>query len=136
VRLLVLLLLAGCAGEIEDPSIFDAEVCDMDVQEDILVPRCARAGCHVPTQPMGGIEYATAGLEQRLVGVESQTCGGSYRIDPQDPEASHLLVRLSPEPRCGEEELDRMPMIGEPLTEHELECVRQWVIELAGGPAE
>jgi hypothetical protein len=130
------LLLFGCAGQIDDPARFqDAELCDLDVQEDILAPRCARGGCHVPSSPTGGIEYLSSGLAQRLVGVESTTCGGALRIDPADPEASHLLVRLSPMPRCGTMPIDPMPLAGGRLTDRELACVRAWVISLAeNGP--
>jgi hypothetical protein len=125
----------GCAGEISDPAVFDAELCPTDIQEDILVPRCAHSGCHVPSQAVEGLQYVTAGLEERLVGVESQTCPGTYLIDPANPDASHILVRLSPEPRCGDEEIERMPRFGDALTDFELECMRSWVTELAGGPA-
>jgi len=135
-RWMLALLVLGCAGQIDDPAKFeDAALCDLDVQEDILVPRCARGGCHVPASPQGGLEYLSAGLPTRLVGVEATTCVGALRIDPADPEASHLLVRLSPDPRCGDEQIDRMPLVGGPLSDRELACVRAWVFSLAeNGP--
>ena len=120
----------GCAAHLESPERFD-EVCAGDVQETILVPRCARAGCHVPYEPTGGVEYLTAGLPSRLIGIEATTCAGRLLIDPADPDASFLLERLSDSPHCGELAIDRMPMLSTPLDEHELGCVRQWVHALA-----
>jgi hypothetical protein len=123
--------LAGCAGRLEDPSVFQStEVCTLDVQQDILIPRCAIDGCHAPASAQAGLDLLTGDIGARLVQVESTTCLGQMRIDPQNIEASHLWVRLSPDPHCGDEPLERMPLLGEHLTEQEMQCVREWMIDL------
>jgi hypothetical protein len=128
-----LLALAGCASEIADPSVFEDEaICDLDVQQDILVPRCALAGCHVPTSPTGGIEWVSAGLPDRLVGVEATTCVRQQRVNPSAIDESHLLIRISESPRCGTDVIERMPKDLPPLSEHEIACVRDWIRDMVG----
>jgi hypothetical protein len=132
-------VLAGCAAELADPGRFESdEVCDFDVHQQLLVPRCALAGCHVPYEPTGDIEYLSADLGRRLLGAPASTCAGELLIDPVDPDASFFLTRLSPDPQCDGMPLEdgQMPQTGPKLDEHELECVRQWVHAIAAGETE
>jgi len=135
--LLLSVIVSGCAPDLEDPSRFEGDdLCDLDVQRDLLVPRCARSGCHVPEEPASGIDYLSGGLAARLVGRESITCDGRLVIDPAHPEESYLLERLSEEPRCGDSPVAPMPLDGrEPLSEHERDCVARWVRSLAAPAA-
>jgi hypothetical protein len=128
---LSLLLLAGCAPGLSSPSRFeDASVCSEDVQNALLVRRCARRGCHVPFEPASGVEFLSGGLEARLVGVRSATCPTTLLIDPVSPANSHLLARISPNPTCEGVPIDRMPR-GGMLSDAEIECVRAWVERIA-----
>lgn len=129
---LVALALSACAPGLSDPSRFDGgEVCDFDVQEDLLIPRCTSPGCHAPYESAAGLEFVTGGLGERLARTEASTCAGHMLIDPADPSASFLLTRVSPDPTCDGVEIERMPLIGEPLTEHELACLTRWVESVA-----
>jgi hypothetical protein len=134
-----LVLTAGCVGEIADPSRFsDPALCPADLQEALFARRCGLEGCHVPFEPTGGLDFVSPDLHLRLVDQPATTCAGLERIDAQNPDASFLLVRLSPNPTCDGEPIDRMPLVGDPLSDDELVCVRAWVMRLAseanGGP--
>jgi len=108
----------------------------MDIQRDLLVPRCARAGCHVPEDPASGVDYLSGGLEERLVGRPSFGCADRFLIDPSEPAESYLLERLSASPQCDGMAVPAMPLDGrDPLNDHELHCLTLWVQSLAGGPA-
>lgn len=121
-------LLVGCAPGLSDPSRFEGdEVCDFDVQEELLIPRCATSGCHGAYQPAAGLEVVTGGLAERLMRTEATTCVGRPLIDRENPSASYLLARVGHAPRCGDAPVDRMPLVGEPLTEREITCLTQWV---------
>jgi hypothetical protein len=128
------LALAACAGELGDPARFeDPAECGLDVQEDILIPRCAVAGCHLSGDPVAGLEYLTGGLPDRLVDVEAAACPDRMLIDSADPDASFILVRTSETPMCGDEMLARMPFLRDPLSDYELACLRSWVHRVAEG---
>jgi hypothetical protein len=128
----------GCAPELGNPERFtDASVCDFDVQQQLLVPRCAVAGCHVPYAPTGDIDYLSADLGERLRGAPSSTCSGRLLIDPEEPDNSFFLARLAGDPDCNGTPMrgGQMPLVGAKLSPHELECVRAWVHRIASeGP--
>lgn len=134
----IAMLLAGCAAHLADPEPFeDPEYCNVSaVPEQIFAHRCATVeGCHVPHSAAGSIEYLSADLGARLLGTEATTCANRFLIDPSDPSASFILTRISPDPQCDGMAIDRMPKVGVPLTDHEIECVRQWVEAVATGEA-
>lgn len=126
-------LLTGCAPALDDPARFstDAGAACENVQTEILWERCALAGCHAPGESAAGLELLSDGLADRLVGVDSTTCPGEPLIDPDDPAGSFLLMRLSDDPRCGDDEIERMPLTGVVLSDSEMRCVRDWVEQLA-----
>lgn len=132
------LLLAACAGDLENPERFEAPstaACELDVMADVIEPKCGVPGCHGGDMPSAGLDLVADGHASRLVGVESPAgneCEERVRIDPADPEGSLLVEKLLPSPSCG----TQMPPVGGELSDEELECVVQWVEELAaeGGP--
>ena len=88
--------------------------------------------CHDPFS--GGIG-TSLDLSQRdalprsLLGKRSSdNCGGALYIDPDNPEQSLLIRKLSAEPPCG----DRMPAGDRPpLDATQLACFVQWVSSAA-----
>jgi hypothetical protein len=127
------LLFSACAPGLDDPSRFeDDEVCDFDIQEDLLVPRCGTApSCHVPHMPEAGLEFVTGGLAERLLRAEATTCDGHQLIDPESPSDSFLLTRVNAAPTCDGAPIDRMPYLLEPLNTRELTCLTRWVEAIA-----
>lgn len=128
------LLFGGCAPSLSNEADFlDAAVCPTSMQDQFFVRRCGMEGCHVPFEPTGGLDFVSPDLSTRLVGIESSTCAGELLINPQNPDESFLLNRLSPNPECAGEPVLRMPGDGRHLSEAEMACVRAWVTSLAGG---
>jgi len=134
----LLLLFPGCPGKLADPERFastpqaDAQSCelDIDVEQDLLVPRCSGGGCHAADNPAAGLDLASPNPGDRLLGAPSSQCDGEMRIDPSAPADSYFVHKLEgPVDGCG----DRMPAVGAPLTDQELQCVRVWARDLAGG---
>ncbi|MFW5921129.1 MAG: hypothetical protein ACOCUS_04760 [Polyangiales bacterium] len=134
--LLCFVALAGCPGQIDDPEPFLAEAsrCDVDVERDILQPRCSSAGCHDDSpDPAAELDLATSGVMRRLpdrMAQASGECNGRVLVVPGNPDDSLLYQKVAFEdPGCGMQ----MPLIGDPLTEDELACVEGWIVELGGG---
>jgi hypothetical protein len=131
-------ILVGCVSDLRDPAVFeDPEApCDFDVQEDLLLPRCAgELGCHVAAQPMASLEYVSEGLPERLLDVPATTCPSMMRINVCAPDESFLLIRTQEDPRCGTMSVDRMPLARPPLSEREALCLSRWVHAIAAEAA-
>jgi hypothetical protein len=71
--------------------------CDMTALMALPENGCTNAGCH-GQQFQGNLDLSSPGVEQRLVGVRSQTaaCGGELLVDPTNPENSLLLRVIDP----------------------------------------
>ncbi|TWU18455.1 Planctomycete cytochrome C [Allorhodopirellula heiligendammensis] len=99
-------MMAVSAAELEYAS---------DVQP-LLARRCF--SCHGPDQSEGGLAFH----EAELALVESES--GEFAIVPGDAESSAMLTRIT-----SDDEYERMPPEGDPLTESEVELLRQWIDE-------
>lgn len=130
-RLVVLALVAGCAGELENPERF-AE-CAPGFVEQLFMEKCA-GDCHAGVDPEAGLDLVAPGMAQRLMGRASaqEACEGLVIVDPAGGD-SLIVDKLSDSPPCGA----RMPFGQSKLSAAELECVRRWVDEVVasgGGP--
>lgn len=126
---LLVALLAGCPGSLEDPERFaDLPACRGGVDvERLLRERCADAACHgaCPSNDHG-LDLLSPNLADRVVGVPSKVCDGLLLVDPDDLDNSFLFGKLiSPPAGCG----NRMPLTGA-LTTTELSCVQSYVERL------
>jgi hypothetical protein len=125
------------AAEIDAASAEpNAGDCAPVVQEVLLT--CGSIVCHDPFS--GGIG-TSLDLSQRdalpgsLLGLRStDNCGGALYIDPDSPEQSLLIRKVSADPPCG----DRMPAGDRPpLDAMQHACFVQWVTaaaQAAGNP--
>jgi hypothetical protein len=123
-------LLAGCAGELENPERFAN--CPPGFVEQLFQTRCAGM-CHDADTPEAGLDLVSADVQARLIDVPSGTpfCEGRVMIDstvPADPNVHLIIDKLQETPSCG----SRMPFGAEALTTSEIECVRRWVDESLG----
>jgi len=121
------LALASCAPGLDTPERFPDTLCDFDLQEDLLVRRCGLPGCHVPFEPRAELDFVSGGLAERIVDVPASTCSSQMIVDSTDPDASFLLTRVRPEPHCDSEPIQRMPLLGNLLSDREIECMRRWI---------
>jgi hypothetical protein len=124
-------LLLGCAGEsagqgeelgdtVGDDESGSQLQCDIPK---LFEQRCGNESCHGNGDSMAaGLDLTSPDVEERVSGAPGSACVGVL-ADPADPEASLLYTKLLDTPTCGA----RMPVTGEPLTEDELTCMRDWI---------
>jgi hypothetical protein len=102
-----------------------------EIQQTIFTPRCATVGCHSGPFPTGNLSLVDGESYSQLVNVPPLIAqaaqAGQFRVDPNHPENSFLLVKLSGVPPLGEG--SPMPLIGEPLTADEINMIRDWILE-------
>jgi hypothetical protein len=124
----LLLILAGCPGTLENPERFREGFCP-DIPGEMFPQRCAATGCHGGLEPAAMLDLQSPGVAARLAGVPAagDDCSGMGTLaDPADPEASLLYTKTLESPPCGA----RMPMVGAPLTEHDRQCLLDWIATL------
>lgn len=133
--------LAACPGRLENPEDFvgstrdsGAQACTLGVnavENQIIRPRCATAGCHDRGQRAGGLDLESPDITSRVLNVRAATCNGQVLVTSGG--GGFFIEKLDRAPRCG----DRMPLGSMPLASSELTCVRQWLASLrtdAGAP--
>jgi hypothetical protein len=128
----VVVTLPGCPGRIQDKERFLGRCRQpIDVPTEVFAKTCSDSICHDTSEPGGGLDLISPGVENRLVGQPSNDCDGWLRIDPSSPDDSLILEKLShDDPACG----DRMPAFSDPLTADTIACIREWVHAVAGKP--
>ena len=113
----------------------DMQTCHDDtaaIQKDILGPRCGMSGCH-GSDPASNVDFVSAGLEARLVGVPADGCGGQIFVVAGDPGSSYLVHKVSDAtPTCGK----RMPFGATALDAESVACLRSWVTKLGSASAD
>lgn len=130
--------LAGCPGEptptpTPEPTATPVEVSFATIQDMILTPGCAVPTCHVGPVGAGNLVLEAGVAYDAMVGVEpdifAAAAAGMLRVDPGDPANSFLLLKLTGPPLSMG---SRMPIVGPPLSESDVDAVRNWI--LAGAP--
>lgn len=131
--LLALALLVACVP----PEGPDDPVDDDDTAEEIEEPRGwegvsalieVRCGCHDAFERAGGMwDLTEDGAYDVLVGVPSNDVPTMARVEPGDPEASYLYLKIND--RQGEVGGfgDRMPPTGFALPDDDIALIREWI---------
>ncbi len=84
-------------------------------------------GCHVGTDPQGGLNLVGDGVYERLLGPSEQIEGMNL-IEPADPENSYLYLKLIGDDRIEGKIMPYNPLTGEGmLNEAELADVLTWI---------
>lgn len=124
-------LVPGCPGKLEDPARFEGCPPGFNVETEIFQKTCNDKLCHASADPAGELDLESPNPASRLVNVPSSNalCLGTLRLDPNNVDNSLLMQKLLlSKPGCG----DRMPLEpNEPLSDSQIECVRQWAIDAA-----
>ena len=98
------------------------------VHNDILIPKCAAAGCHAADDSAANLDLsASADLIAELVNIPAGSCESWIRIVPGDPTTSffhHKVVESSP--ACG----TPMPPGPQGLEAKEIACIEGWISTL------
>ena len=129
---------AGAAADGSDAGATGNVAGGCDIEAVFAKPEngCTNANCH-GKQFQGGLDLASPGLAQRVVGVKSSSdvCAGQLLVDPTNLDASLLLRLVDPKrfaaapDRCGV----LMPLgSAEGLAADDLACVENWVRGVAG----
>ena len=129
------LLLAGCAGALEGPQRFaylDGGGADggtltlgdggCDPVPAIFIPSCTTSACHSAQAQQGNLDLQSPGMPRRLLG-KSASGGPGYLIDPQHPQLSVILTKLSDPPPFN----FQMPLGAPPLEPDQVACIQLWV---------
>ena len=98
------------------------------IQAMVFEPRCVEH--HGGRAAQAGLDLSAGTSHAALVNVPS-TQTGLDLVEPGDAENSYLVHKI--EGRMGIVR-DRMPPLGDPLTEEEIAAIRDWIN--AGAPAE
>jgi hypothetical protein len=144
--LLSAVLISGCPDGERLSTADQVKYGDCDVPR-YFVAHCSGSACHTPVdgEVAGHVDLISTGFEKRIIGQLSDPgpknapCPGepTLLVVPENPEASYLLEKLHPSPRCGAE---MPPTSKEYATQGDLICVTQWIAGLgaeggAGGGA-
>jgi 8-oxo-dGTP pyrophosphatase MutT (NUDIX family) len=98
-----------------------------------LFARSCLAGCHDATTAQAGLDLASPNVGERLYGKQAQGRPDYFLIDPELPEESALVVKLTAKPPFG----SSMPLGGTAFTEAERACVAKWAAAVvAEGPSD
>lgn len=130
-KLAVVFLLAGCAGDLQNPERFAD--CPPGQVEQMFMQKCTSSdgmGCHGANMPDADLDLVSPGIGERVRSLTSTAmCEGRALVDT--PGGTHLMVeKVEDDPTCG----SRMPFGEQALSETEIECVRRWVDEIAEAP--
>jgi hypothetical protein len=90
----------------------------------IFTARCATPGCHVGVAPAEELNLEAGHAYRNVFLVPSHHHAEHFLIEPFDPSASHLFLKI-----LGEEEGERMPLGGPPLSDVETAALRRWILE-------
>jgi len=97
----------------------------LDVQTQILTPRCALSGCHIgPTAPFGLDMSSVSKSSANLIGVASAEIPSLMRVAPGDAANSYVYWKLSGNPNING---DPMPLTGAPLNAADLNLIVAWI---------
>ncbi|WP_106390773.1 nucleotide-binding protein [Enhygromyxa salina] len=114
-----LLLSFGCEARDEPDDVVALE-CDIP---QLFADRCGGSTCHgAGESTAAGLDLTTPGVEDRVSSMPGMSCVGVL-ANPAVPEQSLLYEKVAGAPSCGAP----MPVNGDPLTEDELACMRDWI---------
>ena len=138
--ILFLLLLAACAGdgplaEGQPPNGPSTDFATL--QNEILDQNCTSGPCHNPQAAAAGLILVDGFSFTALVDADptnpSAASAGLRLVDPFDTENSFLLAKVE-DPAAGQG--SRMPLGADPLSDEQIQLIRDWISNGAPGPME
>ena len=97
----------------------------LDVQSQVLTPRCAISGCHVGSGAPFGLDMSNVSASRsHLVNVSSGENGSMMRVLPGDSANSYMYWKVTGNPGIGGEQ---MPLTGGPLSQGQINLIASWI---------
>jgi len=92
---------------------------------EILQTNCSGSACHsAPGAPLGDFAASEEAAREIVGQATAVSCAGQGDfIDPDSPEDSLVVLKMSGDPPCGQQ----MPPSGTPLSDADVECVTEWI---------
>jgi hypothetical protein len=94
------------------------------VQSQIFTASCALSGCHTGSSPAQGMNLSEGSAYSNIVNVPSNEQPTLDRIEPNDPAASYLYLKVTGDPSIVGEQ---MPFGGPPLSQTLIDLLRNWI---------
>ncbi|MDJ0699215.1 MAG: CHRD domain-containing protein [Woeseiaceae bacterium] len=108
------------AFEVEKPVITATLT---EIQNDIFTPSCATAGCHSGSSPPDGLLLTAGEAWSNIVNVDAVQVN-LKRVKPGDPDNSYLVRKVEGNGIVA----NRMPLGAPPLSQEQIDLIRQWVL--------
>jgi hypothetical protein len=102
------------------------EIISFATQIEPLFSSCALGGCHSPPQIQEGLDLRLDKAYTSLVGVPSNQCGTTPRVDPGNPGGSYLLDKLRGVSLC---DGFQMPLNTAPLPQADIDLISAWICQ-------
>jgi Protein of unknown function (DUF1592)/Protein of unknown function (DUF1588)/Protein of unknown function (DUF1595)/Protein of unknown function (DUF1585)/Protein of unknown function (DUF1587) len=113
-----------------NPTVTPVGVTFQQLQDEIFSPRCATQYCHSATAKSGNLVLESGQAHDNLVGIQPNLAAarnaGFLRVDPTSPDNSFLIFKLT-QPTSAMFG-SRMPLVGSPLSEAEIDAIREWIL--------
>jgi hypothetical protein len=113
----------GGGGPPPEPPAFTT------IQNTILTPVCT--GCHAGASAPRGLRLDDANSYAMLVGVASGEVPSLQRVQPGNADNSYLVQKIEGRAAVG----GRMPLGGPPLSQADIDLIKQWIADGAPAPA-
>ncbi|HSL18231.1 MAG TPA: CHRD domain-containing protein [Methylomirabilota bacterium] len=94
------------------------------VQTRIFNASCAFAACHAGSAPAQGMNLSEGSAYNAIVNVPSNQQPTRDRIEPNDPDASYLYLKVIGDPSISG---GRMPLGNPPLDQERIDLLRDWI---------
>jgi hypothetical protein len=121
----LLVLASACSSGSGNGVVSDqGAVTLLDVQAQVLSPRCALSGCHVGAGAPFGLDLSSGASAGNLVGVPAAEIPGLLRVEPGNGADSYLYMKVIDDPRILG---DPMPATGGPLSAGQLNLIETWI---------
>ena len=97
----------------------------LDVQAQVLTPRCAISGCHVGSSAPFGLDMSSVSKSAaNLVGISSSEMPSLLRVSPGDSANSYMYWKVTGNPGINGEQ---MPASGGPLSPSDQALIAAWI---------
>ncbi|HEX4824416.1 MAG TPA: hypothetical protein VFV19_08890 [Candidatus Polarisedimenticolaceae bacterium] len=125
--LAVAALASACGGPSNPVTGNGGRTTLLEVQTQVLTPRCALSGCHVGTGAPFGLDMSSVSASAaHLVNVDSGENASMKRVLPGDSANSYMYWKITGNPAIGGQQ---MPLSGGPLSQAQIDLVASWIDE-------